>query len=145
LVAEDNPVNKKLLRRMLEVVGYSQITVVSDGREAFDATTAAYEAGAAFDVIFMDCMMPIMSGYEASRAIREFEQAKGHTRSVIVAVTANATSADMKVSTESGMDGFVSKPITRDQLSVISRTWLSKAPRYRDPRDPSASEGTPGM
>ena len=109
LVAEDNPVNRTVVVRTLEKQGHS-VAVAVDGREAVEQ--AALEP---FDVILMDVQMPVMSGLEAARAIREREkQVGGHVP--ILAVTAHAMSGDREQCFEAGMDDYVSKPIDAAEL-----------------------------
>ncbi len=109
LVAEDNPVNRTVVVRTLEKQGHS-VAVAVDGREAVEQ--AALER---FDVILMDVQMPVMSGLEAARAIREREhQVGGHVP--ILAVTAHAMTGDREQCFEAGMDDYVSKPIDAAEL-----------------------------
>jgi two-component system sensor histidine kinase/response regulator len=109
LVAEDNPVNRTVVVRTLEKQGHS-VAVAFDGREAVEQ--AALER---FDVILMDVQMPVMSGLEAARAIRERERQVGG-RVPILAVTAHAMTGDRERCLEAGMDGYVSKPIDAAEL-----------------------------
>ncbi len=103
LLAEDNPVNQKVVRITLERMGH-RITMVSDGRAAVSAATAED-----FDLILMDVQMPEMDGYEATAAIRQNE---GPTRRVpIVALTAHAMAGDRERCLAAGMDDYLAKPI----------------------------------
>jgi CheY-like chemotaxis protein len=109
LVAEDNPVNRTVVVRILEKQGHS-VAVAVDGREAVEQ--AALER---FDVILMDVQMPVMSGLEAARAIREREKrVGGHVP--MLAVTAHAMTGDRERCLEAGMDGYISKPIDAAEL-----------------------------
>jgi len=90
--------------------------VASDGGEG----VAAFERDM-FDCVFMDCQMPEMDGYEATRRIRAFEGGRRHT--AIVALTANAMEGDRERCLECGMDDFVSKPVRREQLLAMLERW----------------------
>jgi CheY-like chemotaxis protein len=115
LLAEDNAINQKLAIRLLEKQGHA-VTVANDGREA----VAAVETGV-FDIVLMDVQMPYMSGLEAAAAIRERERGTGK-RVPIVAMTAHAMKGDEERCLESGMDGYITKPIQADRMmEVIDR------------------------
>jgi signal transduction histidine kinase/CheY-like chemotaxis protein/HPt (histidine-containing phosphotransfer) domain-containing protein len=110
LLVEDSLVNQEVALGMLEVLGI-KATSVSHG---FDAVSAA--ANTRFDVIFMDCQMPGMDGYEATRRIRQVEQSAGQPPVFIVALTANALQGDREKCLAAGMTDFISKPFTLDHL-----------------------------
>ena len=113
LVAEDTVVNQRVVMRMLTKRGHI-VTVVSDGQEALDAL-----ARETFDLVLMDVQMPVMGGFEATAAIRAFEQKTGaHTR--IVAMTAHAMTGDRERCFAAGMDGYLSKPIDPRLLYAIA-------------------------
>jgi two-component system, sensor histidine kinase and response regulator len=109
LLAEDNHVNQMLATAMLQKRGH-RVTVASDGREALKML-----AGGRFDVILMDIHMPHMGGFEATAAIRERERHSGE-HIPIVALTALAMSGDREECLRAGMDAYVSKPISADEL-----------------------------
>jgi CheY-like chemotaxis protein len=102
LLVEDNAVNQKLGIRMLEKMGH-EVTLAANGQIAVDTVRAKR-----FDLILMDIQMPVLSGIDATRAIREFEQGN---RTPIIAMTAHAMSGDAEKFRAAGMDGYVSKPI----------------------------------
>jgi len=109
LLAEDNLVNQKIAVRMLEKKGWT-VKAVGDGQEVLNALESQK-----FDLILMDVQMPTMGGVETTRRIREAEQkAGGHVP--IIALTARVMTGDRESFLESGMDGYVSKPIDRAQL-----------------------------
>lgn len=117
LVVDDNAVNLKVCVRMLEKLGYKPATAIG-GAEAVEAARTTR-----FDLVLMDCQMPIVDGYEATRRIREHEKALGgHVP--IVALTANTTNEDRERAFLSGMDDFVSKPITLEVLDRLLERWV---------------------
>ena len=119
LLAEDNPVNQEVARRMLGIEGY-RVTVVNNGKEALEAFSQS-----AFDLILMDCHMPEMDGFEATRKIREAEK-QSNTRIPVVALTANAMQQDRDECLNAGMDDHLSKPYTRLQIRATLERWLSQ-------------------
>jgi two-component system sensor histidine kinase/response regulator len=120
LVAEDNPVNQQLARAMLLRLGY-QADVVGNGREAVESMMTV-----PYDLVLMDCQMPVMDGFEATRAIREREGTTRHTR--IVAVTANAMEGDRERCLDVGMDDYLSKPFRAGDLQRVLDRWLGVEP-----------------
>jgi len=118
LVAEDNVTNQKVIAAMLRDLG-CEITVVSDGLAAVEALKQG-----TYDLIFMDCQMPVLDGYQATAAIRQMEaQDSSQRKSIIVAVTANALEGDREICLAAGMDDHVSKPFSQDELRVIMDQW----------------------
>ena len=111
LVAEDHPVNQRLVTRLLEKQGHA-VVVVGDGHAAVEAV-----AQQAFDLILMDVQMPDMDGLEATAAIRAEEQARG-THIPIIALTAHALQGDQERCLAAGMDDYVAKPITATDLAT---------------------------
>jgi CheY-like chemotaxis protein len=131
LVAEDNLVNQKLAVRMLERLGY-QPDIVSNGEEAM----AAFEREV-YAAIIMDCQMPVMDGYEATRLIRDREQRPDVSRDrphiPIIALTANAMQGDRERCKAAGMDDYLSKPVRTDDLGRILQRWAPIAPQIEPP------------
>ncbi len=111
LVVEDNVVNQKVARRMLEKLG-CKVDVAANGLEAVDLT-ARFQ----YDLVFMDCHMPEMDGYSATRAIRSREAEFKQVPLPIIALTANAFGKDRELCREAGMDDFISKPVRIEELS----------------------------
>jgi CheY-like chemotaxis protein len=145
LLAEDNLVNQKLAVLLLEKHEHA-VTVVADGEQA----VRAYQSQP-FDVVLMDVQMPVMDGFAAVAAIRRREAASG-TRLPIVAMTAHAMKGDRERCFESGMDGYVSKPIQPPELyAEIARCFAGRqlpttpdAPEIRPVRlDPAAPVPSP--
>ena len=114
LVAEDNPVNQRLVLRMLEKLG-CEITMCDDGQAAVDAI-----AQRRFDLVLMDCQMPVLDGYGAARAIRGLPE--GHDIPII-ALTANAMEGDRERCLAAGMDDYLSKPVRLKSLEAMIRQW----------------------
>jgi len=100
--------------------------VVSDGQAAIDAARSH-----AFDVVLMDCLMPVVDGFEATARLREIEAAEGVTgpaRLPIVALTANAMKGDVEACLAAGMDDYVAKPFTQEQLvAAIERRLKARS------------------
>ncbi len=118
LVADDHPINLLFIQKLLRKMGARHIDQAENGKEAFEAATSV-----AYDIIFMDCQMPEMDGYEATRAIRKAENSSNrHT--TIVAMTANAMVGDRETCLHAGMDDYISKPIEPAKLSAIFTRWL---------------------
>jgi CheY-like chemotaxis protein len=115
LVAEDNQVNQQVLKGMLKKIG-QQASFVINGREALFAFT---ESESNYDLIFMDCEMPVMDGYEATAAIRKLEKASHQKRTPIVALTAHAVEEYIEKGTISGMDDHLSKPIDLKRIEQV--------------------------
>lgn len=122
LLVEDNPANLQLGVAMLEQLDCA-VTVARDGAEA----CACWRAGR-FDLVLMDCQMPVMDGFEATREIRASERAMRIPATPIVAVTANVLKADREACFEAGMDDFLAKPYTLAQLQDLI---VRHAPRAR--------------
>ncbi|NPA11180.1 MAG: response regulator [Epsilonproteobacteria bacterium] len=115
LVAEDNPINMKLLLSTLKNLGVETHTA-QNGLEAFNKFTLNPFK---YDVIFMDMQMPIMDGLEATKEIREFEKKENLPHTPIIAVTANCLKGDREKCIGAGMDDYIAKPINKEELSKI--------------------------
>lgn len=110
LLVEDNPLNQKLAIKMMNKAGYS-CDVAQNGIEAL----AAMETNS-YDMVFMDCQMPVMDGFEATAKIRKVEKTHGSKHTPIIALTANAMLSDVKDCTNAGMDDYLAKPINYEEL-----------------------------
>ncbi len=122
LLAEDNLVNQKVATHMLDRLGY-RCDIAANGEEA-----VAMLQQMPYDLVLMDCQMPEMDGYTATQLIREREQGSGrHTP--ILAMTANAMREDRARCLDSGMDGFIPKPISLEELETALDCWIPKDAR----------------
>jgi len=117
LVAEDNEINALLALALLTRLGHHP-TMAANGDAAVDAWTAAQAAGGRFDLVLMDVHMPGSDGITATRRIRAIEAERGIARTPIIALTANALDEDHDACLAAGMDGFLTKPLDREQLTA---------------------------
>ncbi len=120
LLAEDNPINQKVMKHLLPRHGCT-LEIVSNGAEAVDKVKQQPD----WDLILMDCQMPILDGFEATKVIREEIRA---THIPIIAVTANALIGEREKCLAGGMDDYLVKPINREDLDLIVSRWLKVAP-----------------
>lgn len=128
LLVEDNEVNQKVAASALEIFGLT-IDVAANGLIGLEKATSTH-----YDLIFMDCQMPIMDGYTATTKIREWEQVNRPGRRVpIVALTAHALSRDRLLCFQRGMDDYVAKPFSLDVLRRCLRQWLPAQARIQAP------------
>ncbi len=122
LLGEDNPVNQEIALLMLQDLGCS-VTVAQNGREVVDHTLKTR-----YDIILMDCQMPEMDGFEATRLIRERERTTGNSESrpaiPIIALTAHATPGDREHCLAAGMSDYLSKPFNLERLQHVLASWL---------------------
>ncbi len=119
LVAEDNPVNQKVMKHLLSRAGYL-VEIAENGAEAVEKATQQQ----LWDMILMDCQMPVMDGFEATRIIRKSESS---VRVPIVAVTANASLDEREKCLAAGMDDYLAKPVSRKALDDVIQRWIKPA------------------
>jgi CheY-like chemotaxis protein/HPt (histidine-containing phosphotransfer) domain-containing protein len=131
LLVEDNAINQEVATAMLRKLGV-QSTVADNGQKALDLV-----CDVKFDLVLMDCQMPVMDGFEATAAIRRLPNARGE-RLPIVALTANAMQGDEQRCLAAGMNAFLSKPFTLAQLRALLIRWLPEVHEVR-----AADEATP--
>ncbi len=115
LLAEDSAVNQKVVLHQLKSLGCAA-DVVANGQEVLDLMARIH-----YDIVLMDCQMPIMDGYEATRAIRRLEALNQHT--VIMAITANAMTEDHDRCLAAGMDDYLTKPVRKEELAAKLAHW----------------------
>lgn len=122
LLCEDNEVNMKVANTILKRFGFN-LDMAENGQEAVNKFMHVK-----YDMILMDCMMPVMDGFEATKEIRKIEKEKNEEKPIlIVALTANASEEDKKKCLESGMDDFVSKPIKKESISDVIDHWFGSS------------------
>ncbi|MGE0108900.1 MAG: response regulator [Bdellovibrionales bacterium] len=117
LVVEDMKINMMLISKILEKHGCI-VSTATDGKEAFELTHKED-----FAIIFMDCQMPVMDGFEATRAIRSDEKSRGK-KNIIIALTADAMIGDREKCLAAGMDDYLNKPLRQEQITKILTQWL---------------------
>ncbi|MBF0547317.1 MAG: response regulator [Candidatus Riflebacteria bacterium] len=129
LIVEDNEINQKVAEKMLNKFGLST-DVASNGQEALKGLSAKK-----YDLVFLDCQMPEMDGYEVTRTIRNIEQQKKNENhhQIIIAMTAHAFKDEREKCLASGMDDFIAKPIRLENLSTLLNKWLSSKKVDLDP------------
>ena len=129
LLVEDNPMNQRVARYVLKTLGY-EVHVAINGVEAVEMFK-----NRGYDLILMDCHMPVMDGYEATRLIRDMESRTARRRQVpIIAVTADVLSSSYELCFEVGMNDFLPKPYEAGDLRRILSQWL-----------PPGGSGQPGV
>ena len=120
LLVEDNPTSQEVGRLMLSHIALD-VDVAEDGRQALDLMERSR-----YDLVFMDCQMPVMDGFEATRKVREREMEGGGPRVVIIALTGNAMEEDRQKCIRAGMDDYLAKPFTLGDVSGVLSKWLRK-------------------
>ena len=133
LLVEDNRVNQDVAQRILETFGI-RATVCQNGEEA-----VAQLARSRFDVVLMDCQMPVMDGFQATAAIRQREATEPGMHTPIIAVTANAMPGDRERCLSAGMDDYLTKPFKRESLGTTLARWLAPGATGAGLGDPEAN------
>ncbi len=133
LVVEDNPINMVVMRGILGKLGYHSIETAQDGLEAIAAVEHSYP-----DLILMDCQMPNLDGYEATRRLRDLG-----LKTPIVAMTAHAMSGDREQCLAAGMNDYLTKPIAVDDLAATLDRWLAAA--HSPAAAPAAVDASPAV
>ncbi len=121
LVVEDNPVNQRVATALLERLGF-ETDAASNGKEALELVQTNHHG---YDVILMDCQMPIMDGYETTRCIREWEQSNGQCDTPIIALTADALPGTEANCHRAGMNDYLAKPIRKESLRAVLSRWIN--------------------
>ena len=120
LLVEDYPVNRVFAEKLLRKFGFQHIDIAEDGQQA-----VAMFQNRDYDMIFMDCQMPVMDGYQATETIRELEKDIEDLYTPIIAMTANAMVGDREKCLDAGMDDYVSKPLKPAFLKTILQNWFT--------------------
>ncbi|HET6907671.1 MAG TPA: ATP-binding protein, partial [Rhodanobacteraceae bacterium] len=121
LLVEDHPVNQQVARRLLERLGL-KVEVASNGAEALEKIRQQH-----FNLVLMDCQMPVLDGYSATRRLRERELAASVPRLPVIAMTAHAMAGDRERCLDAGMDDYLTKPLDRTLLAETLARWLDLA------------------
>ncbi|USD66897.1 response regulator [Vibrio sp. SCSIO 43136] len=122
LVVEDNKVNQMVVKTILERAGES-VTIAENGQVAIDLLTKHQD----FDLVLMDCQMPVLDGFEATRQIRQGAAGDLAKRIIIIAMTANAMTGDRELCLEAGMDDYLTKPVNKRRLYEVLNQWSNAA------------------
>ena len=136
LVVEDNELNQMVAQGVLSSLGFA-VTLAGNGREGLDALQAG-----TYDVVLMDCHMPVMDGFDATAELRRRED--GHRRTPVIAMTAGVLPEDRQRCLDAGMDDFVAKPVDVRDLDAVLARWVDQAPATTtgsdfSPAQPAAS------
>ena len=134
LLGEDNPVNQEIALLMLQSMGCT-VTMAQNGHEVVD-----HAKQSRYDVILMDCQMPEMDGFEATRTIREWERYESRPPIPIIALTAHATAGDRERCLAVGMSDYLSKPFSMAQLSAVLNSWLPLKPMTENQESPASPQ-----
>jgi signal transduction histidine kinase/DNA-binding LytR/AlgR family response regulator len=140
LLAEDNVINQKVARSILNKLGY-KTDVVANGLEAVHALELID-----YDLVLMDCQMPEMDGFESTAVIRNPGSKVLNHRVTVIAMTANAMKGDREACLEAGMDDYLSKPVKKEELAMVLEKWLKRETPEKNPVGTAAetSAETPG-
>jgi signal transduction histidine kinase/DNA-binding response OmpR family regulator len=138
LLVEDHPLNQEVMKDLLDSLGYD-FELAGDGEQALKALSHNK-----YTMVLMDCQMPNLDGYEATRIYRRREREAGNSHLPIVAVTAHALAEERDKVLDAGMDDFLTKPVQVEPLTQMLRKWIAKAPRLpRIPAPKAASDAPP--
>ena len=118
LLVEDTPMNLQLALNQLEILGYQDIDSATNGEEALNKLLEQQ-----YQIVLMDCQMPILDGYETTQALRQLERTSQHT--IVVGMTAYAMTGDRQKCLDAGMDDYLSKPVAIQQLQAVIERWSS--------------------
>ncbi len=131
LLVEDNPVNLHVAQKLLSLIGVEH-DVAKNGKEALRQLHENH-----YNAVLMDCMMPVMDGYSATKQWRKHESESNNERVPILAMTANAMAGDRQKCLDAGMDDYMAKPLNRQLLEQMLNRWLAAAaaPQLVDPVD----------
>lgn len=123
LLAEDNLVNQKVAIKQLKSIGYEAADIAANGQEVLQLLKEV-----AYDLILMDCQMPVLDGFETTREIHRWGESAfvNRRRPIIIAVTANAMKKDRQMCLDAGMDDYLSKPVIKEELAALLECWATK-------------------
>ena len=115
LIVEDNKINMKVAKKLLSKIGYENVDSAENGKIGYKK----YKENNGYDLILMDCQMPVMDGFDSTRLIREYERENKISACPVIALTANSSEEDKKQCFDAGMDYFMAKPIKREAVSEM--------------------------
>lgn len=128
LVVEDNAVNRHVVNLLLQKIG-CEVVGANNGVEAIEMFQHSHKQKDPFNIILMDCQMPVMDGYMATNEIRKIEESNCYAPVVVIAVTAHATFSDKQQCLEAGMNDYMSKPLRKEHIVSTFSKWLDASPR----------------
>lgn len=120
LAVDDHPINQKFIQKILTKLGFKNIDIANDGQEALDMIDQN-----TYDVVLMDCQMPELDGYEATKILRKKEE-NSREHLPVIALTANAMVGDREKCLKAGMDDYLSKPIKVEKLTAVLKEWVGQ-------------------
>ncbi|MFP4317451.1 MAG: ATP-binding protein [Phormidium sp.] len=132
LVVEDTHINQKVVMNQLKLLGYSA-ACVNNGQEALDQLHEQ-----PFDIVLMDCQMPVLDGYRATQRLRSWES-EGDRHTVVVGLTAHAMEGDREKCLDAGMDDYLAKPVTMEKLKSVLEHWMSQIEPLPSANSPTMS------
>ncbi len=127
LLVEDDKLNQEVALHMLRQLGMQHITVCDDGAQALQQIKSA-----PFDIVFMDCQMPVMDGYTATQELRKLERDANRDRLPVIAMTANAMVGDREKCLQAGMDEYISKPVRPERLKEVASKFIKTSTPVED-------------
>jgi CheY-like chemotaxis protein/HPt (histidine-containing phosphotransfer) domain-containing protein len=130
LLVEDHPLNQEIMKDVLGALGFAT-EIAENGQVALDML-----AERQYSLVLMDCQMPVLDGYEATRELRRREHRSGGRRTPVIAVTAHALAGEREKVLRAGMDDFVTKPVQIEPLRLMLDRWLSDALQFDPPEPP---------
>jgi CheY-like chemotaxis protein len=138
LLVDDNYVNQKVAIALLKKLGYQDVTVAGNGVEAIDCLK-----NGKFDLVLMDCQMPILDGLAATRQIRAAQSGELDNKVAIVALTAHAMADQLQLCIDAGMDDYLVKPVQREELDRILSKWINLETLLEVPQRNEQQSGEP--
>jgi two-component system sensor histidine kinase/response regulator len=120
LLVEDHPINQQVILNQLNLLG-CEVDIAENGEEALKRLESNY-----YDVVFMDCQMPILDGYATTQELRHREREKPNQHTIVIALTAHALPVDRQKCLAVGMDDYISKPVEQEELEAVLRYWMTQ-------------------
>lgn len=124
LAVDDHPVNQIFVKKLLKRLGFENVDLAENGQQALDMIGEAYDSDACYDIVLMDCQMPSLDGYEATKILRK-NTVDAIASIPVIALTANAMVGDREKCLRAGMSDYLSKPIRPEKLMAIFQKWVN--------------------